>query len=797
MPYQQPLTPFILHCADPVDLPIRKQGDGDSRGIGVLSQVVRGELIHRDTDGIRLRAVTGDGQELTADVRIAGEGVIRVRLAPDETTRSRSAAAIQPVRPGRYEHVRVEVGPDRVVLDGGAARAELDLDPWRLRVLDADGTPLVEQSTGEMDISDRQRVLPFGRSTVDGVPAAYHETFDAPADEHFFGLGEKFTGFDKRGQRVVMWNYDAFSAESERAYKNVPFYVSSRGYGVLVDSGVATEFDLCHSTHACVQITVPDDLLDYYLIAGPTPAEVVERYHRLTGRPVAPPKWALGTWISSGFTPDNQEEVLARARTIRQRGIPCDVMHVDAFWMPHQYWSDLRWDPELFPDPKAMLAELAALGFRTCLWLNPYVSRESPVFGEAAANGYFLGTADGTVYEVDVWHTYKPPCGIVDFTNPAATAWFQALLRDLLEQGVSAFKTDFGEGVPVDAVAANGMRGDALHNVYALLFNDAVAEVTREVNGHEVLWARASFTGGQRHCAQWAGDTNATFPSMASTLRGGLSYAMCGVPYWSHDVGGFTGEPSRELFVRSAQFGALSPLMRFHGNSPRLPWAYGAAVEGAVVDAIRLRYRLMPYLYSACVEAAETGPPVMRPLVMVAPDEPATWSADLEYLLGPDLLVAPMVTPEGRRYVYLPDGTWIDYWTGEVHAGGRHVVVTKPLEQIPLFVRAGALIPMMEPHDTVGSDPFPNLTLACWGLLARGTVVVRDEETRAEVEVVRQGGVVRVTSVGSPEIHRIVFPPVEGVGVPTEVTINGRDTGITLRDGWWTAAPRDGSGPAG
>ncbi|MEH1123265.1 TIM-barrel domain-containing protein [Micromonospora sp. CPCC 206061] len=791
MPYQQPLTPFILHCADPVDLPVRPLGDGDSRGDGVLSRVTRAGLVAQDGGGVALKADTSDGQSLVVDVRAAAEGVIRVRLGPDAETRTRSAPAITLIHATGYDGGRVEVEPGRIRVHAGAVSAHIELDPWRLRFLDPDGRLLVEQNTYEMDISDRLRNLPFGRSTVAGEVAAYHETFAAPGDEHFFGLGEKFTMFDKRGQRIIMWNYDAFSAESERSYKNVPFYLSSRGYGVLVDSGTATEFDMCHSTHACVQITVPDDVLDYYLIAGPTPERVIDRYHRLTGRPYVPPKWALGTWISSGFSPDSQRRVLKRARKIRDHGIPCDVLHIDAHWMPTRHWSDLRWDAKRFPDPESMLAELAGMGFRTCLWLNPYVGRESPLFAEAAANGYFLARADGTVYEADVWHTYLPPCGIVDFTNPRAVRWYQGLLRDLLRQGVDCFKTDFGEGVPVDAVAANGMRGDGLHNVYSLLFNDAVADVTEEVTGHRLVWARSSFTGGQRHSAQWAGDTTSSFPSMASTLRGGLSYALSGVPFWSHDVGGFTGEPTPELFVRSAQFGAFSPLTRFHGNTPRHPWSFEPAVEQAVIEALRLRYQLMPYLYSASVTAGASSLPVLRPLLLAAPDEPATWSADLEYLLGPDLLVAPMTTPENQRHVYLPVGRWIDYWTGEVHDGGRHIRAVKPLEQVPLYVRWGALIPTTRAADTVGSGPFTDLTLVCWGD-GDGSVVVHDEGTSTAVTVRRQGGRFEVACDGPLAIDRVAFPPVAGAATPSEVLLDGRPTALETVDGWQTAAVRHG-----
>jgi alpha-D-xyloside xylohydrolase len=594
---------------------------------------------------------------------------------------------------------------------------------------------------------------------VDGAVVAYHESFTAAADEHFVGFGEKFTGFDKRGQRAVMWNYDAFGSESDRSYKNVPFYLSSRGYGVLVDSGMAVEFDMCQSTHSCVQIVVPDDLIDYYVIAGPTPTAVLNRLDLLTGRPLLPPKWAFGTWISSGFQVDTQDGVLTRARTIRDRGIPCDVMHLDCYWQVAGHWSDLRWDRSNFPDPGSMLRELSTMGFRTSLWMNPYVSHLSPLFAEAASMGYFLGRPGGSVYVADVWHGSQPSCAIVDFTNPAAVTWFQSLLRPLLEQGVAVFKTDFAEGVPADAIAANGMTGDELHNVYSLLFNDVVAEVTRSVAGHAMVWARSSFLGGQRHSAQWGGDTNCSFPAMASTLRGGLSHGLAGVPFWSHDAGGFTGRPTPDLYVRWAQFGALSPLVRFHGTTSRLPWDFPAFAEEGAVAAILLRYRLMPYLYSAAVESARTGIPLMRALLVDSPADPAAWQADLEYLLGPDLLVAPMTDPSGTRSVYLPEGEWIDWWTGTVYPGLSHYRVRQPLDRVPLFVRRGSVIPVMEPTDTVGDGPFEAITLLCFDPTS-STTVIRDIDGDTVVSATRTGDVVTVTLDGPARIvaARSAFP---------------------------------------
>ncbi len=472
MPYRPPLVPHEVFVADPAELPVRRRGEDG------LAAIARAELVGTEPDTASLKAVTADGQVFTAELSIAGPGVVRVRLSSDAGARPRSEAITTMVHSGSDPNGRLEVADGKLRLRTGPLVAELSLDPWRLRFLGADGKELVASNPGEKDISGRQRTLPFGSSSVDGRTVAYHECFSAAADEHFVGFGEKFTTLDKRGQRAQMWNYDAFGAESDRAYKNVPFYLSSRGYGVLVNSGAATEFDVCASTHSCVQFLVPDEVLEYFVIAGPTPAEVLHRFDALTCMPTLPPKWAFGSWISSGFFVDTREAVLERARRIRADGIPCDVMHLDTYWQTDGHWSDLRWDPERFADPEGMLATLAEQGFRVCLWINPYISQFSPDFADLAEQGFFLTHADGSAYVADVWHGTYPASGILDFTRPEVVTWIQERLRGLLRQGVALFKTDFAEGVPVDSFAANGMTGSELHNVYSLLFNDAVADVT-------------------------------------------------------------------------------------------------------------------------------------------------------------------------------------------------------------------------------------------------------------------------------------------------------------------------------
>ncbi|MGW3342964.1 TIM-barrel domain-containing protein [Nonomuraea rubra] len=756
MPYRPPLVAHEYFVADPPELPVRERGEGG------LSALTSAELVAADGAEVMLKAVTSAEETLVVQVGVAGEGVIRVRLSEDATARPRSERAIGLVSPGTYSGARVEAAPGApIVIDAGPLRAEISLHPWHLRFTDAAGETLVEQDRGHIDISGRLRTLPFGRSSSAGTPVAYHESFAAAPDEAFSGFGESFTRLDKRGQRPVMWNFDAFGAESQRAYKNVPLYLSSRGYGVLVDSGAPTEFDMCQSTHSAVQIVVPDDVLDYYVIAGPAPSDILDRYDLLTCRPSLPPKWAFGTWISSGFCVDSQERVLARARTIRERGIPCDVLHLDTYWQADGHWSELKWDAMNFPDPDGMLAELDGMGFKVCLWMNPYISHLSPTFREAAEAGYFLKDQAGQVYVADCWHGSFPACGIVDFTNPAAVEWFRGLLRPLLRQGVAVFKTDFAEGVPGDAVAYNGMTGADLHNVYTLLFNDVVAGVTREVNGHDLVWARSSYLGGQRHSAQWGGDTYTSYAAMGSTIRGGLAHGLSGVPFWSHDAGGFTGRPTDDLYVRWSQFGALSPLLRLHGTTTREPWEF-PEVEAEAVQALKLRYRLMPYLYSAAVEAARTGAPMMRALCVDFPDDPVAWQADLQYLLGRDLLVAPMTAPEGTRQVYLPRGLWVDYWTNEVLEGARYVTVGKPLDQIPLFVRHGALIPVQEQRDTV--DVPAEIALVAFGG-GDGTAEIHDADGVTVAVATRDGEELRVAVTGPKRVTAVEIAPVAGAPV--------------------------------
>lgn len=762
MPYRPPLVAREFFFAEPPEL--HQRGPGEEG----LSAVRAAEVVEAGPASVLLKARTSADEELYVDLAAVAEGVVRARLSADPAARPASERITEMVHAGTYDRAKVSVEGGTVTVDAGPVRAVATLATWSLRYEDASGRTLVAQNPGEQDISGRLRTLPFGRSLVDGEPAAYHESFTCPPDEAFAGFGERFAPLNARGQRPVIWNFDAFGSESIRAYKNVPLYLSDRGYAVLVNSGAPVEFDMAQATHGAVEIVAPDEVLEYFVLDAPGPLEFLERFDALTCRPVLPPKWAFGTWISSGFFRDSQDRVMDRAKKIRERGIPCDVLHLDTFWQHEPHWSDLQWDPAAFPEPEKMLADLAEQGFKVCLWMNSYISHKSPVFAEGDSKGYFLKNAAGETYVADTWNGSHEPGGIVDFTNPDAVEWWKELLRGPLRAGAAAYKTDFAEGVPFDSVAHNGMTGTGLHNVYTLLYNDAVCEVTREINGHELVWARSSYLGGQRHAAQWSGDVQTTWAGLGGTIRGGISHGLSGIPYWSHDTGGFNGRPSDELYIRWAQFGALSPLLRYHGTTTREPWEFSEQAERLAVESLELRYSLAPYLYSAAVRSARTGEPMLRGLNVDTPDDPIAWTADQEYRLGRDLLVAPVNDPSGRRKVYLPRGRWIDFWTKEVVEGGRYVDTEHGLETFPLYVRYGAIIPRVEPGQTLGDEPFEAITLEVWGAPEEGlTLSDVDGDTVITVETVSE--TVALVARGPADIASVSV--IEVAGKPTKVEL--------------------------
>jgi alpha-D-xyloside xylohydrolase len=408
------------------------------------------------------------------------------------------------------------------------------------------------------------------------------------------------------------------------------------------------------------------------------------------------------------------QEVEDIARALRERHIPADVIHVDPGWLRPGMFADLVWDASRFPDPAQHMTKLRQQGFRICLWVQPWVPEGSEMFLEGAANGYFARTATGDVYRYVPTVPGNPPrrAAIVDFTTSEARQWYRGRLRTLIRQGVAAFKTDFGEAIAEDAVFANGMSGRELHNAYPLLYNACFYDAFAEEGVEPLVWGRSGWAGIQRYPVSWSGDQLSNYASMACTLWGGLSFGLSGGAFWSHDIGGYEGRPDAELFIRWAQWGLLSSHSRAHGTTPREPWTFGKQAERVFVDFARLRYRLIPYLHSCAREAAATGLPVMRALVLVYTHDPNAWVADTQYLLGSDLLVCPVLAPAVTSLrIYLPPGLWYDFWSSNQQAGGRWLDVSVGLDSIPVFVRGGAVLILGPEEEWVGQHDGEPLTL--------------------------------------------------------------------------------------
>ena len=631
---------------------------------------------------VRGRGDTLNSPLLTVECWSPAEGVIGVR-----TTHHAGAVRRGPdfALPGASEQPVGEVHRDGSVVELRSGELALRVDtarPWRLDFTAA-GRPLThagERGTGfVVDADGRHHVL---------------AQLGLGVGELVYGLGERFTPLIKNGQVVDIWQADG-GTSSEQAYKNIPFHLTNRGYGVFVNHPGKVSYEVGSEAVSQLQFSVEDQSLEYFVVHGPTPKEVLQRYTALTGRPALPPAWALGLWLTTSFTTDYDEATVGRfIDGMADRGIPLSVFHFDCFWMREYQWSDFTWDAQTFPDPEGMLARLKEQGLRISAWINPYIAQKSALFEEGRQAGYLVRRPDGSVWQWDLW---QPGMALVDFTNPAARDWYTGKLRALLDQGVDCFKTDFGERIPTDVVWHDGSDPQRMHNYYTHLYNQAVFELLREVRGEgeALLFARSATAGGQQYPVHWGGDCESHFNAMAESLRGGLSLGLSGFGFWSHDIGGFEGTPTPTVFTRWAQFGLLSSHSRLHGSkSYRVPWDYGDDAVAVTRDFTLLKHRLAPYLQRAAQQAHATGVPVMRAMVLEFPDDPAAATLDRQYLLGDDLLVAPVFSDDGEVEYYVPEGEWTNVLTGDRVTGPRWVRERHPLHTLPLLARPDSVLPL-------------------------------------------------------------------------------------------------------
>lgn len=598
--------------------------------------------------------------------------------------------------------VNIEEDEDKITYQSGNLKAVIDKRPasWEIAFFDGDRklTDTGYRNMAHMKNRDTQKTYMVEQLAID-------------VDEYIYGLGERFTPFVKNGQCVDIWNEDGGTA-SEITYKNIPFYITNKGYGILVDNEGDVSYEIGSEKVERVQFSVEGERLDYYVINGHTAMGAVEKYTELTGKPALPPAWSFGLWLTTSFTTNYDENTTSSfIDGMAQRNIPLHVFHFDCYWMEAYEWCNFKWDEKTFPDPKGMLQRYHDKGLKICVWINPYIAQKSSLFAEAMEKGFLICKKDGSVWQTDLW---QPGMGIVDFTNPDAAAWYQSKLKTLLDMGVDCFKTDFGERIPVkDIVYFDGSDAVKMHNYYTYLYNQCVFELLEREKGigEAVLFARSATVGGQQFPAHWGGDCSASYPSMAETLRGGLSLSCAGFGFWSHDISGFEQTATADIYKRWCAFGMLSSHSRLHGSgSYRVPWLFDEEACDVLQKFVNLKCELMPYLYAQAVRSHEEGRPVLRPMILDFENDRACEWCDKQYMFGDSLLVAPVFKESGEVEYYLPKGKWVNLLNRNVLDGGSWQKETHDYFSLPIMVKPNSILAIGNRKDLPEYDFEENVT---------------------------------------------------------------------------------------
>jgi len=654
-----------------------------------------------------------DTREETVVVRAYGEEIVRVSLAPAGEVPGDGGPMLQmhpDLAPMPLAVCATETGWEirdaRGVLRMALNTALPPIQPWGDHqtaphpafnaTVYPDGRTAVPFMAWDLFDPNRLFSLPLAFVERDGAPQRMTFALHAAPGEKYAGTGERFTRMNLSGETLLLQNEDATGVNNRRAYKNIPFYVSSQGYGVLVHTAAHVLLSLAGFSTRAAQGVIADGVLDLFFLGGGAIERIVYNYRALSGFPHELPRWSYGTWMSrmTYFTAD---ETRAIAGKLRAGGFPCDVLHLDTGWFAKDWVCEWEFSPVNFPDPPAYMREMRDNGFRITLWQMPSIGEENMHWEEAKREGYIAPrstTRDASNFS-DIAYA-----GTLDFSNPATITWYQGRLQRLLEMGAAAIKTDFGEEIDLSA-QYHGMPAHLLHNLYCLLYQRAAFEITAQTTGEGIIWARAGWTGCQRYPLHWGGDAACSWDGMAGSIRGGLHLGVSGFAFWSHDVPGFHGvpnfmsnRPADDLYVRWTQLGVFTSHFRYHGTSPREPYEY-PEIADVVREWWHFRYSLIPYLLAQGKRAVAGGLPIFRALIFHHQDDPTCWSIDDQFYCGDSFLVAPVMNSEGTRDVYLPAGSWTDVWTGEVLQGPcwLHNVHT-PLERLPLYAVTGAVVPV-------------------------------------------------------------------------------------------------------
>jgi alpha-D-xyloside xylohydrolase len=619
--------------------------------------------------------------------------------------------------------------------------------PWRIEIQDADGKSLTHTINNKDGAETFTPLLPFSfvRRASD-YSTSMAAVFSLSPDEKIFGCGESFTEFNKRGQKVVMWTDDANGTQNEAMYKPIPFFLSSRGYGVFMHTSSPVTCDFGKYYSGIYSLMIGDDEADIFLFLG-EPKEVLDEYTNLTGKAPMPPLWSFGFWMSR-ITYFSEAEGREVARKLRENKIPSDVLHFDTGWFETDWRCNYQFSKTRFSDPVKMMTDFKKMGIQTSLWQLPYFVPKNTLFPEIIEKGLYIKDRKGNLPYEDA---------VLDFSNPATVTWYQDKIAGLLKQGVGVIKADFGEAAPLEGIYFSGLTGFYEHNLYPLRYNKAVSDITQQVNGERIIWGRSAWAGSQRYPVHWGGDPANTNTAMAATLRAGLSFGISGFSFWAHDIGGFVNKKPEDIYRRWTPFGMLTSHTRSHGAPPTEPWEYGVDFMNAFRLADNMRYQLMPYIYAQAKDCSERGLPMLRALFIEYPKDPGSWLIDDEYLFGTDLLVAPLFENVTDRDIYLPPGQWIDYQTGIVYKGGWHTIEAGKIP-IVVLVREGAVIPHIALAQSTAQMDWSKLELVVYSTeseKANGLVCLPSDNILHKISLVKKDNSFKLES--DPEAGKVTW----------------------------------------
>ncbi|GHU79830.1 alpha-xylosidase [Clostridia bacterium] len=622
------------------------------------------------------------------EMRFVSEDTVRIRVAcsPMGAVLDDSQSLILERSPDYIEAETVISDDSHTVYRTAKMEAEVQYNPFKIAIRDLNGRELT-RTLHQTDSFCLQNYNPLPFSYVKSAEDMRKYTAISMAihpNEHFYGCGESFTRLDKLGQRVILWTKDASGVETDEMYKPVPFYMSSRGYGVFLHSSCPMTLDFGHEYAEAQTIYSADENIDMFIFAGP-PKQVLGSYTSLTGRSPVPPVWSFGLWMSR-ITYKSEEEVRAVAAKLREYRIPCDVIHLDTGWFENDWRCDYEFSVSRFEDAKKMIEDLKRDGFRICLWQLPYFTPGNKLYKEIVENGLNIGGAAGLPTDD----------AILDFSNPETVKWYQSHLQTLLEMGVTAIKADFGEAAPVFGRYHSGDSGVKEHNLYPLRYNKAVFDITRQITGEGIIWGRSAWAGSQRFPIHWGGDSENTDMGMLSSLRGGLSFGASGFSFWSQDAGGFVRTSPEELYRRWMFMSIFCSHIRCHGQPPKEPWEYSESFLCSFRAMVELRYSLMPYIAEQAADCSKLGLPMVRAMFIEHPSDPACVDIDDQYYFGSDMIIAPLFEPGSKRTVYLPEGRWVGFSSGISYEGKAWREAETDKYPGLAFVKAGAEIPMAD-----------------------------------------------------------------------------------------------------